>query len=125
MAMVTVYRFEVYNVVTDQTTVRPREGTLDAILRTRRLQPLMETAREVDESELDGDGFVRRQRVHQGGNTRPCTQAGCSGTQTYSPLSYPPGSQAGTGVADGVIVWDADPQQGWSCSVDRDHWQCP
>ena|GEM_PF-1879197 len=68
MAKVTVYYFTFVDRDTGE-TVRPRwPGTLDAIASTRMVgvKPLISTAREVEESELDERGFYSgRQRSLQ------------------------------------------------------------
>ena len=59
MAKATVYYFTFFDRDKGE-TVRPRRpGTLDAIAKTRMasVNPLISTAREVDESELDKNGF--------------------------------------------------------------------
>ena len=62
MGKATVYYFTFFD--TDKSAmVRPRRpGTLEAIGKTglENLKPLMRTALEVDESELDDDGFYPR-----------------------------------------------------------------
>ena len=55
---VTVYYYTFFNLVTGR-KLRRGPATLLAIERAGG-QPLMETAQEVDDSELDAEGFVRR-----------------------------------------------------------------
>ncbi len=57
MSKRTVHYFTVYDVVNDQ-KVRRGPATLDAITMARG-RALLETAHEIDESDLDGDGFTR------------------------------------------------------------------
>lgn len=54
MANVTVYRFEMYDVQTDQMRTSVRWGTLDAIERIRG-HALIRTAIEIDERYLGGE----------------------------------------------------------------------
>lgn len=63
MAKVLVYYFTFFD-RNKRESVRPRRpGTLEAIARTRRahVKPLLNTALEVDESEVDDEGFYPRQ----------------------------------------------------------------
>ena len=58
MAMVTVYRFEAWDSVLWEMKTGPRKATPEAILRCGGV--LIEgTAEEVDETRLDGNGFLR------------------------------------------------------------------
>ena len=62
MAKATVYYFTFFDRDKGE-TVRPRRpGTLEAIVKTRmvNVKPLINTALEVDESELDDEGFYPR-----------------------------------------------------------------
>jgi hypothetical protein len=62
MAKVLVYYFTFFDKAKGK-NVRPRRpGTLEAIASTRRahVKPLLNTALEVDESELDDEGFYPR-----------------------------------------------------------------
>jgi hypothetical protein len=62
MAKATVYYFTFFDKDKGE-IVRPRRpGTLEAIANTRMasVKPLISTAREVDESELDDNGFYPR-----------------------------------------------------------------
>jgi hypothetical protein len=56
MPKVTVYCFTGYHINTDQTINSKHMATLEAIKKSSGV-PLMETAKEVDASELDGNGF--------------------------------------------------------------------
>jgi hypothetical protein len=63
MAKATVYYFTFFDRDKGE-TVRPRRpGTLEAIANTRMasVKPLISTAQEVDESELDDNGFYPRE----------------------------------------------------------------
>ena len=55
MAKVTVYYFQGYSIDTDQIITPKRMATLETIKRYC-CTPLMETAKEVDVSEVDEDG---------------------------------------------------------------------
>jgi hypothetical protein len=57
MASVMVYYFTQYNIVTDETMHSARPAMLEAIGKIENAIVLEETAREVDTSRLDGDGF--------------------------------------------------------------------
>ena len=59
MAKATVYYFTFFDRDKGETVRSRRPGTLDAIAKTRMasVNPLIRTAREVDESELDKNGF--------------------------------------------------------------------
>jgi hypothetical protein len=54
MAMVTVYRFTVYDITTDENHVSRRMGTREAIASARG-SPIENTACDVDEAELGQD----------------------------------------------------------------------
>lgn len=56
MPKVTVYCFTGYNIITDKTLPSKHMATLETI-KGLKGSPLMETAKEVDTSELDGNGF--------------------------------------------------------------------
>ena len=58
--MVTVYYFEKYQILTDEIVRSKRPATLEAISRSRG-QALMSTALEIDEAELDRNGFRKRE----------------------------------------------------------------
>ena len=57
-AKVTVYHFKTYDSETEQSDTSKSRATLTAILRAMGT-PLPETALEVDEDDLDPDGFYR------------------------------------------------------------------
>jgi hypothetical protein len=54
-------------------------------------------------------------------DSRPCVHQGCKGTQTYTANASPPGSQAGVASKDGALIWGANRRPGWSCDIDRNH----
>lgn len=56
MGQVTVYKFEVYDITTDQRRVSSRMATLEAIVRARGT-PIDGTALEIDGAELDPAEF--------------------------------------------------------------------
>ncbi|MEO7158768.1 MAG: hypothetical protein ABI039_14475, partial [Vicinamibacterales bacterium] len=58
--MAKVYRYKRYDKSTNQATLQPREATLETI-RLGGLEPLMETEREVDQTDIDAGGRVRRE----------------------------------------------------------------
>jgi hypothetical protein len=60
MKKATVYFFEKFDAITGRNVRSERPAILETITRVNG-QPIMETALEVDEAELDGNGF-RRQR---------------------------------------------------------------
>ena len=62
MAKVTVYYFTFFDMDTGETVRVRRPGTLEAIRDTgmESAKPLMATAQEVDEAELDDHGFYPR-----------------------------------------------------------------
>ena len=60
MAKVKVYRYKRFDKATGEAIVQPREATLDTI-RFCGLEPLMETEREVNQSDIDDGGRVRRE----------------------------------------------------------------
>lgn len=60
MPKITVYYFTGYNITTDQIIRSKRMATLEAI-KTFNGTPLMETAKEVDTSDLDGNGRYPKQ----------------------------------------------------------------
>jgi hypothetical protein len=57
--MVTVYEFKYFDVTAGRFIQAPRPATLEAI-RKARGEAIAETALEIDEAELDDDGFVKR-----------------------------------------------------------------
>jgi hypothetical protein len=57
---VTVYFFEKYDIATDNTVRSKRPATLDTINKVHG-QAIDETALEIDETDLDGDGFRKRE----------------------------------------------------------------
>ncbi len=59
MAKVTVYFFKKHDVVTDESNVSRRRATLETITKWRG-EAILDTALEVDETELDFEGFVAR-----------------------------------------------------------------
>jgi hypothetical protein len=61
MPKATVYYFTGYNIVTDEIIRSKRMATLETIERFR-CAPLMDTAREVDVSELDDSGRYPKKR---------------------------------------------------------------
>ena len=60
MKSVTVYFFEKYDIKTDQSVRSKRPATLEAITRVDG-QAIMATALEIEETELDGNGFREEQ----------------------------------------------------------------
>jgi len=56
----TVYYFKDWAHVQGEILVSKRAATLAAIKRIPSAEPLMDTGFEIDDSELDGDGFVRK-----------------------------------------------------------------
>jgi len=60
MKKVPVYFFQKYDIISNQKVRSKRPATLEAIDKVKG-EPIMETALEVDETELDGDGFRKRQ----------------------------------------------------------------
>jgi hypothetical protein len=58
LSKVTVYRWHRYRIKTDEELVSGRWATREAI-EAARGEVLEDTAREVDASDLDGDGFVK------------------------------------------------------------------
>ena len=57
-----VYRFTCYSVSIDETLLAPRAATLEAIQHSGGVA-LEHTEQEVDQSQLDDDGFVRPARI--------------------------------------------------------------
>ena len=57
MAIVTVYYFTEYNIVTDEKVRSARPATLETIAKIDNAIVLDETAQEVDTSQVDGHGF--------------------------------------------------------------------
>jgi hypothetical protein len=55
--IVTVFSFTVYDINSDKIKLSPRKATRDAIARAQGTL-LEETAQEVDEAHLDGNGFL-------------------------------------------------------------------
>jgi hypothetical protein len=62
MKKVTVYFFECFDIIKGQNIRSERPGTLEAITRSNG-RPIMETALEIDEAEVDGNGLQRRDRA--------------------------------------------------------------
>jgi hypothetical protein len=58
MNKITVYRFQVYDVVTRKSAVASRWGTREAIERVRGSKVWEETATEVDVLDLNADGMI-------------------------------------------------------------------
>jgi hypothetical protein len=58
LSKVTIYRWHRYRVITDEEVVTGRWATREAI-KAARGEILEDTAREVDASDLDGNGFLR------------------------------------------------------------------
>lgn len=58
MAMVTVYSFTRYDINEDKNPPKPRKATLKAI-KSCQGAPIEDTAEEVDEARLDGNGFLQ------------------------------------------------------------------
>jgi hypothetical protein len=58
--MVTVYFFEKYDIVTDKTVRSKRPATREAISKVCGI-PIESTGLEVNEADLDGDGFRKRE----------------------------------------------------------------
>lgn len=56
-----VYYFTRYDIATDRNDRMPRAGTLEAIAHAQGA-PSVDTEHLVDISELDGDGFVKKQK---------------------------------------------------------------
>ena len=54
--MVTVYSFKWWDSVEDREVIQPFKSTMDRILNVARGEPILETAEEVDESDLDNQG---------------------------------------------------------------------
>lgn len=52
---VTVYKFEVYDIINDKIVVPNRMATMEFIKRINSV-PLMDTAKDVNSSDVDGDG---------------------------------------------------------------------
>lgn len=61
MSKVTVYYFTDYNIVTDQ-IIRSKRMATFVWVKSLNYMPLMDTAKEVDISELDDDGLYPRKR---------------------------------------------------------------
>jgi len=59
MKDITVYFFECYDINTDMFVRSQRPATLDAITKVCG-QAIMETALEIDEAELDDEGFRKK-----------------------------------------------------------------
>jgi hypothetical protein len=57
---VTVYYFKDWAPSLGEVLVSKRAATLKALRRIPSAEPLMDTGFEIDDSELDGDGFVRK-----------------------------------------------------------------
>jgi hypothetical protein len=55
MSLVTVYRFEVYDITTDGYTRSQRWGTREAIAAIAGARPLEDTGTEIDEAQLQSD----------------------------------------------------------------------
>jgi len=66
MKKVTVYFFEKYNITEDKNIRSKRPATLDAITRVCG-QAIMDTALEIDEAELDDEGFRKKKPWSLGG----------------------------------------------------------
>ena len=60
MAKVTVYSFKRYGISNDEYPQMPRKATLEAI-KACEGAPIEDTAEEVDEAWLDGDGLLGRE----------------------------------------------------------------
>ncbi len=56
MKKVTVYFFQIYDIISNKKVRLKQPGTLEAIARVKG-QAIMETALEIEETELDEDGF--------------------------------------------------------------------
>lgn len=57
MAMVTVYSFKACDPITSEMKTAPRKATREAIQMCQGV-PIEDTAEEVDEARLDGNGFL-------------------------------------------------------------------
>ncbi|MGC9976190.1 MAG: hypothetical protein ABSC57_05670, partial [Syntrophales bacterium] len=62
MPKVTVYYFTDYNIVTDQ-IIRSKRMATFVWVKSLNYMPLMETAKEVDTSELDDDGLYPKKET--------------------------------------------------------------
>ena len=80
MGRVRVYRFKAYDGAMGDDRVAPRAATRNAITHANGTV-IEDKTIEVDESELDGNHFLRDPFE---GATRPCRASGCFGTQSYS-----------------------------------------
>jgi hypothetical protein len=59
MNRTTVYRFQIYDIVTRKSDVASQWGTREAIQRVRGAKVWEETATEVDTLDLNDDGMIR------------------------------------------------------------------
>ncbi len=64
MQKVTVYYFKIYDINTTEILRQPRPATRDAIV-SLGCTPIEETAQEVDDSQLDGNGFLRSEFISE------------------------------------------------------------
>ncbi len=66
MAMVKVFRFNVYDIQTDTNSIRPLRATREAIEKLKG-EPIIESCEEVDSALLDGNGFIKDATTNRGG----------------------------------------------------------
>jgi hypothetical protein len=59
MSIVTVYRFQKYDIISDQKIVSPRMATRETIRGLgRQFQVMEDTGVEIDRARLDGEGMI-------------------------------------------------------------------
>lgn len=65
MTIVSVYRFEMYDIESDRSSIRPLRATREAIDRFGG-KIIEESREEIDQSELDADGCLRDKPPKEG-----------------------------------------------------------